>query len=59
MEEKKRSTVRVRRTQNRRPNDAAAMKKIARAVIAIAARQIQHDASPRTSVDPSSNEEGR
>lgn len=49
MEAKRRSVARVAGAKTRSATDDAAIRKIARAVIAIAARQIQGEASPRTS----------
>lgn len=57
MEKKKKSNVRVTRAKGQ--SDAAAMRKIARAVIAIAARQIQHEAGLEVLQKPSSKREKR
>lgn len=59
MEKKKKSNVRVARAESQRPSDTAAMRKIARAVIAIAARQMQHEAGSEVLQKPSSKREKR
>jgi len=49
MEAKKKSAARVEGAKTRSATDDAAIRKIARAVIAIATRQIQGEESPATS----------
>ena len=53
MENKRKSHIRVTHAEPQQPGDETALRKVARAVIAIAARQIGEGAPPATPRPPS------